>query len=64
MATMGITKAATGMDHWFKRGQSPLTSFVQENKLFYSSASNMMAIKHNKKTPNAKNTMKAAPWRC
>ncbi len=33
---------------------------MQENKLSYSSASNMMAIKHNTKSANTKNAMKAA----
>ncbi len=46
----GITKAATGMENWFERGQLPLSFSMQENKLSYSSASNMMAIKHNTKS--------------
>ena len=50
MATGGITKAATGMENWFVRGQLPLSFSVQENKLLYSSASNMMAVKHNTST--------------
>jgi hypothetical protein len=33
---------------------------MRENKLSYSSASNMMTVKHNKKSANAKNAMKAA----
>jgi hypothetical protein len=33
---------------------------MQENKLLYSSASNMMTVKHNEKSANAKNAMKAA----
>jgi hypothetical protein len=60
MATMGITEAATGMANWFERGQSPLSSSVQENKFFYSSARNMMVIKHNTKSANTKNAVKAA----
>ncbi len=60
MATRGITKAATGMENWFKRGQSPLSSSVQENKLLYFSASNMMAAKHNTKCVSAKNAVKVA----
>ncbi len=48
MATRGITEAATvGIENWFKRGQLPLSSSVQENKLLYSSASDIMAVKHN-----------------
>jgi hypothetical protein len=38
----------------------PLSSSVRENKLLYSSASNMMTVKHNTKSANAKNAMKAA----
>ncbi len=62
MATRGITEAATvGIKNWFERGQLPLSSSsVWENKLLYSSASNMMAIKHNTKSANTKNTVKAA----
>jgi hypothetical protein len=34
METRGITKAATvGIKSWFKRGQLPLSSSMQENKL-------------------------------
>ncbi len=33
---------------------------MQENRLLYSSASNMMAVKHSTKSANAKNTVKAA----
>jgi hypothetical protein len=61
MATGGITEAATvGIENWFERGQPPLSSSVQGNKLFYSSASNMMNVKHNTKSANTKNAMKAA----
>ncbi len=63
MATRGITEAATvGIENWFKRGQLPLSSSVRENKLLYSSASGIMAVKHNKKNSNAKtkNAVKAA----
>jgi hypothetical protein len=60
MATGGITKAATGMENWFEKFQSPLTFSLQENKLLYSSASNMMAIKHNMKNTNANNAKEAA----
>jgi hypothetical protein len=59
-ATRGITKVATGMENWFERVQLPLSSSVQENKLLYSSASNMMAVKHNTKSTNTKNTVKVA----
>jgi hypothetical protein len=49
-ATGGITKAATvKIKNWFERGQSPLSSSVQEINLLYSLASNMMAIKANAK---------------
>jgi hypothetical protein len=60
MATGGITKAATGMKNWFERGQLPLSLSVQENKLSYSSASNMMAVKHNTKSTNTNDTKEAA----
>jgi hypothetical protein len=53
-ATRGIAEAATGMEKWFKRGLLPLSSSVQENKLSYFKASNMMAIKSNSKSTNAK----------
>jgi hypothetical protein len=33
---------------------------MRENKLLYSSASNMMTVKHNTKSANTKNAMKAA----
>jgi hypothetical protein len=33
---------------------------VWENKLSYSSASDMMTVKHNPKSANAKNAMKVA----
>ncbi len=57
----GITKAATvGIKNWFKRGQMPLSSSMRENKLLYSSASDIMAVKHNTKIVNAKNAVKAA----
>ncbi len=39
---------------------STLSSSVQGNKLSYSSASNMMAVKHNTKSVNAKNAVKEA----
>ncbi len=56
-ATGGITEAATvGIENWFKRGRLPFSSSVQEDRLSYSSASDMMAIKHK----TAKNAMKAA----
>jgi hypothetical protein len=52
MATRGITEAATvGIENWFKSGQLPLSSSVQENKLLYSSASDIMTVKHNTKKP-------------
>jgi hypothetical protein len=52
-----ITKAATvGIKNWFKRQQSPLSSSVQEDRLLYSSASDMMAVKHK----TNKNAVKAA----
>ncbi len=61
MATRGITEAATvGIVNWFKRGQLPLSSSVRENKLLYSSASDIMAIKHNAKSANTKNAVKVA----
>ncbi len=50
MATGGNTEADTGMENWFERGQLPLSFSVQENKLLYSSTSNMMAVKHNTST--------------
>ncbi len=60
-ATGGITKAATvGIESWFKRRHLPLSSSMREDKLLYSSASNMMAAKHNMKIANAKNAVKAA----
>ncbi len=42
--------------NWFKRGQLPLSSSVQEDRLLYSSASDMMTVKYK----TAKNAMKAA----
>ncbi len=61
MATRGITKAATvGIENWFERGQLPFSSSVRENKLLYSSASDMMAIKHNTKSAKSKNAVKTA----
>ncbi len=62
LATGGIAiKASTmGIEKWFERGQSPLSYFVWENKLSYSSASNMMAVKHNTNSANTKNSVKAA----
>jgi hypothetical protein len=61
MATRGITKVATvGTENWFKRGQLPLSSSVQKNKLLFYSASDTMAVKHNTKNANAKNAVKAA----
>ncbi len=58
--TSDITEAATvGIENWFKRGQLPLSSSVQENKLLCSSASDIMVVKHTTKTANAKNTVKA-----
>jgi hypothetical protein len=57
MATGGITEAATvGIENWFKIGQLPLSSSVREDRLSYSSASDMMAVKHK----TAKYAMKAA----
>jgi hypothetical protein len=56
-----LTKAATvGIENWFLRGQSPFSSSMQENKVSYSSVSDMMAIKHNTKSTNAKNAVKVA----
>jgi hypothetical protein len=61
MATGDIAKAATvGIKNWFKRGQSSLSSCMRENKLSYSSAKNMMAVKHNTKSANTMNAVKAA----
>ncbi len=61
MATRGITMAATvGTKNWFKRGQLPLSSSMWEKKLLYSSASDVMAVKHNTKNANTKNAVKAA----
>ncbi len=60
MATGGITKAATGMENCFERGQLPLSFSVQENKLLISSARNMLAVKHNTKSANANNAKEAA----
>jgi hypothetical protein len=62
MATGGITEAATvGIKNWFEREQLPFVLlYVGGNKLLYSSASNMMAVKHNIKSTNAKNTVEAA----
>ncbi len=37
-----------------------MSSSVRENNLSYSSASDMMTVKHNTKSANAKNAMKAA----
>ncbi len=59
-ATRGITEAVTvRIKNWFERGLLPLSSSMRQNKLFYSSSSNMMAIKHNTKSANSKNAMKA-----
>ncbi len=44
----------------FERGQLPLSFSMWENKLSYSSASNMMTVKHYTKSANTKNAMKAA----
>ncbi len=49
-----------GIKNLFERGQLPLYSSMQENKLSFSSASNMMAIKHNTKSAKSKDTMKVA----
>ncbi len=49
-----------GIKSWFKRGQLPLSSSMQENKLLYTSASDIMAVKHNTKKANTKNAVKAA----
>jgi hypothetical protein len=49
-----------GIKNWFKRGHLPLSSSVLENKLFHSSASDMMAVKHSTKSANTKNAAKAA----
>jgi hypothetical protein len=46
----------SGDQERFKRGQLPLSSSVREDRLLYSSASDMMAVKHK----TAKNAMKAA----
>ncbi len=55
MATGGITKAATvGIGTDFERIQLPLSFSVWENNLPYFSASNMMAIKNNMKSANAR----------
>ncbi len=37
-----------------------MSSSVRENKLSYSSASDMITVKHNTKSANAKNAMKVA----
>ncbi len=56
-ATGGITEAATvGIKYWFKRRRLPLSSSIREDRLLYSSASDMIAIKHK----TAKNAVKAA----
>ncbi len=56
-ATGVITKAATVViENWFERGQSPLSSSVREDRLLYSSASDMMAVKHK----TTKNTVKTS----
>ncbi len=61
MATRGITEAATvGIKNWSKKGQLPLSSSVLGNKLLYSSASDIMAVKHNTIRANTKNALKAA----
>ncbi len=61
MATRGITEVATvEIKNWYKRVQLPLSSSMRENKLLYSSASDIMAVKHNIKSANAKNAVKAA----
>jgi hypothetical protein len=61
MVTRGITEATTvGIENCFKKGQLSLSSSVWENKLFYSSASDIMAVKYNTKNANAMNTVKAA----
>jgi hypothetical protein len=59
-ATRGITEAVrVRIKNWFERGLLPLFSSVWENKLSYSSASNMMAVKQNTNSANTKNAMKA-----
>ncbi len=56
-ATWVITEAATvGIKNWFKREQLPLSTSMWEDRLSYSLASDMMAVKHK----TAKNAMKAA----
>jgi hypothetical protein len=60
MATRGITEAVrVRIKNWFERGLLPLSSSVRENKLSYSSASNMMAVKQNTNSTNTKIAMKA-----
>ncbi len=48
------------MENWFESGQSPLSFSVQENKVLYSLASNMMAVKHNTRSTNTNNAKEAA----
>jgi hypothetical protein len=48
MVTRGITEVATvGIKNWFKRRQLPLSSSMRKSNLLYSSASDIMAVKHN-----------------
>ncbi len=64
VATRGITEAATvGIKNWYKRGQLPLSSSMQENKLLYSSASDIMAVKHSIKVPTPRTLWRRQP-RC
>jgi hypothetical protein len=49
-----------GLRTGFERRQLPLSSSVRENKLSYSSASDMMTVKNKTKSANIKNAMKAA----
>ncbi len=45
-----------GIENWFKRGRLPLSSSLRDDRLSYSAACDMMAVKHK----TAKNAMKAA----
>ncbi len=59
-ATGGITEEGTGIKNWLEREQLPLSSSMDENRLSYFPASNMVAVKHNTKSANTKNAMKVA----
>ncbi len=57
MAIGCITKAATvWIENWFERGQSPLSSSMREDRLWYSSVSNMIGVEYK----TAMNAVEAA----